>query len=232
MQRHDSAAVAVDRLVVRYPNTQRPVLDIPHWQVEHGQHVFLYGPSGSGKSTLLSVLAGILPASEGEVTVLGQPLGELSSRQCDRFRARHIGMVFQQHNLIPYLSVRDNVLLAAQFADQSRTETLSMLTHLCERMQLPAELQERPAMTLSVGQRQRVAIIRALINRPSLLIADEPTSALDEENRERFMGLLMETLQQQGASMVFVSHDHQLAGHFSQQLDLRTLNQVEYDHVD
>lgn len=220
--------ICVEDLSFRYPKQTDPILAINHWAVQSGETVFLHGPSGSGKSTLLNLLAGILVANRapnrGQIEILGQSLPALGPRQRDRWRARHIGMVFQQFNLIPYLNPIDNVLLAAHFAgtQHPRDQTRELLTAL----DLPESLHQRPAKQLSIGQQQRVAVARALINRPELLIVDEPTSALDTGNRDGFMSLLMDSVAKQNSGLVFVSHDLSLASQFNRVDALTELNQV------
>ncbi|MDY6921938.1 MAG: ABC transporter ATP-binding protein [Pseudomonadota bacterium] len=195
-----------------------------------GAQVFLKGESGAGKSTLLNLLAGILPAAAGQVQLLNQDLAALSSRQRDRFRARHVGMVFQQFNLIPYLNVVDNIRLASHFAGQSAEATETRAQQLFHSLKLDRSLLPQRADHLSVGQQQRVAIARALINDPEILLVDEPTSALDSELRDRFIQLLLEICEQRGSTLVFVSHDMHLAAHFSRIIPLSSINRIKHSH--
>ena|SRR3990167_748574 len=225
-----ASAIAVMGLQFGYPRTGESVLDILNWQVERGTQVFLKGASGSGKSTLLNLLAGILAAPPGSVRLLNQDLAALSSRQRDRFRARHVGMVFQQFNLIPYLSVIDNIQLASHFAGLARSATLERAQQLFDALKLHTALLQQRADQLSVGQQQRVAIARALINGPEILLADEPTSALDSELRDRFIQLLLELCQQQKSTLIFVSHDMQLAHQFSRVVTLDSINRAQHPH--
>lgn len=190
-----------------------------------GEHVFLYGPSGSGKSTLLGLLAGLQVPTRGAVSILGEELSGRSARQRDRFRAQHIGVVFQQFNLIPYLSVVDNVLLASHFGGSRQPSSRSKALDLLTRVNLDDSLHNRLASELSIGQQQRVAIVRALINSPQLLLVDEPTSALDHTNRDAFLSLLFEVVQASGCAMVFVSHDPAIAASFERRDDIADLNQ-------
>lgn len=220
-------AVSIQQLRFAYPSdTAKTVLDIPEWSVAQGESVFLHGPSGTGKSTLLNLLAGILQCREGTLEVLGHSLHAMSGRQRDRFRARHIGFVFQQFNLIPYLNVLDNVLLASYFADRAsgREDALTLL----QELQLDAELCRKKASELSVGQQQRVAIARALISKPEMLIVDEPTSALDTDNRDIFMQLLLELVQRHQMTLLFVSHDRSLDRGFHRSVSLQEFNQAAH----
>ena len=170
---------------------------------------------------MLNLLAGILTTAQGSIEILGQNLSALSTRQRDRFRARRIGIVFQQFNLIPYLNVFDNVRLAAYFGNkenEDRTENTN-----CLRRIGPFDTNKQ-TNALGVGQQQRVAIARALINSPEILIADEPTSALDNDARAAFMQLLTNVCRNQRSTLIFVSHDTSLAQHFQRIVDLTTLN--------
>ncbi len=218
-------AIRIHRLVFSYPGkTPAVVLDIPDWRIQQGERLFLQGPSGSGKSTLLNLLAGILTAAHGSVEILGQNLAALSAHQRDNFRARHIGIVFQQFNLIPYLNVLDNIRLAAYFSGKTDIEQEAL--HLFAALGLDRSLLNKQTNTLSVGQQQRVAIARALINAPEILIADEPTSALDSDARAAFMQLLLELCKDQGNTLIFVSHDNSLAQHFQKVLNLASINRA------
>jgi putative ABC transport system ATP-binding protein len=208
------------------------VLDVPALEVARGETVFLYGPSGSGKTTLLGLLAGVLRPGRGAVHVLGTDLATLSPGQRDAFRAQHIGYVFQQFNLIPYLSVRENITLPARLNAERRARLGGQTLELAAQ-QMAAELQieaylERPVTDLSVGQQQRVAAARALLGAPELVIADEPTSALDTDRREAFLTLLFASCAKAGATLVFVSHDLTLRPLFSRALDLTTLNRAAH----
>lgn len=203
---------------VRFAHAEVPgktVLDIPQWSVPDGQQVFVHGPSGSGKSTLLNLLSGLLPCAEGELRIMGERLDQMSSRQRDRFRANHIGYVFQRFNLIPYLNPIENIELARSFsARKDRASQAEPAEALLESLNVDAAEWQRPTSRLSMGQQQRVAIARALVNRPELLIADEPTSSLDEQNRDAFLAMLTPLVADHRMTLLFVSHDMSLAKHF------------------
>lgn len=215
------SAIALRNLHFAY--AAQTLLHIPDWQVPLGARIFLRGASGSGKSTLLGLLCGVLRPASGELRVLGQDLARMGGRARDRFRARHLGVVFQQFNLVPWLSVRDNVRLAAHFAGAPKNLD-AQLAELSAQLNLGPELLERKAGALSIGQQQRVAVMRALINRPAILLVDEPTSALDQENRDAFMRLLLQTVDACEATLLFASHDQTLAEHFSHHLSMAQLN--------
>ncbi|MBV2263301.1 MAG: ATP-binding cassette domain-containing protein [Thauera sp.] len=224
-------AVRVCGLHYRWPGSAHDCLAIDALQLGAGERVFLRGPSGSGKTTLLSLVGGVILPQAGTVEVAGQVLGALSAGARDRFRADHVGFVFQLFNLLPWLSARDNILLACRFSPQRRARIAAAgrtpaaeAARLAARLDLGAELLERPAAQLSVGQQQRVAAARALIGRPGLVVADEPTSALDADRQQAFIGLLLEECAAAGAALLFVSHDARLAAHFDRVLDLAALN--------
>ena len=150
----------------------------------------------------------------------------LSASQRDQFRAQHIGVIFQQFNLIPYLNILDNIKLAAHFSLYSPAQANETMSYIIDRLSLSQRtLQQR---LLSVGQQQRVAIARALINQPSIIIADEPTSALDSDAKDDFIQLLFESTHQIGSTILFVSHDQSLAKHFERRIQLNDINHPIY----
>ena len=191
------------------------MLDIDELSVRRGERLFIAGPSGSGKSTLLSLLGGVVVPRTGSVEVLDTNLAAMRGWQRDRFRADHVGFVFQMFNLVPYLSVVDNVTLPCRFSDRRRQRAESRSTTVdgeARRLLAALELDhdgllERSVVELSIGQQQRVAAARALIGEPEIVIADEPTSALDEGTRERFLELLFAECERAHTTLLFVSHD-------------------------
>ncbi|MDB5815923.1 MAG: transporter related [Rhodocyclales bacterium] len=221
--------VELSDLVFSWPRQRAACLDLAEFSLTPGEDVFLHGESGSGKSTLLALLAGVLLPQQGVVRLLGQNYDDISSARRDRLRVDHIGFIFQQFNLLPYLTVLDNVLLPCRFSARRRTQSKDahataerLLTHL----DLDRSLWARPATALSVGQQQRVAAARALIGRPELLIADEPTSALDAARQVGFLNLLRSECAASGAALLFVSHDQRLAAHFSRVVSLPQINRA------
>jgi putative ABC transport system ATP-binding protein len=218
-------AIAVHDLRFRWPRAARDVLAIDALEIGAGEAVFLHGPSGCGKSTLLGLLAGVLVARQGRVEVLGRDWGALAGARRDAHRADHVGYVFQQFNLLPYLSVLDNVRLPCRFSKRRAARTPAGAPEaLLDRVALPRERWSSPAAELSVGQQQRVAAARALVGAPELVIADEPTSALDAALRDDFMALLLGACREHGSTLVFVSHDERLAERFDRRLSLPALN--------
>jgi putative ABC transport system ATP-binding protein len=225
--------IAIRGLVHRWPGGTAPVLDLPALEIAAGEQVFVRGPSGCGKSTLLGLVAGVLVAAPGEVVVGGVDWASLKTASRDTRRAAMLGVIFQQFNLLPYLSVLDNVLLPTRLSPEraARCEAgaAAEARALLARMGLPESAWPRPAARLSVGQQQRVAAARALIGRPALVLADEPTSALDSDTRDTFMALLRERCTAHGSTLVFVSHDRRLAEGFDTVLDLPALNRAAFD---
>lgn len=218
---------------VRYawPRAARDVLVIDALDIGAGETVFLHGPSGCGKSTLLSLLAGVLLPREGSVALAGRSWSELPAAARDRHRADHVGYLFQQFNLLPWLPVIDNVLLGCRFsparsarAAQRSGSPQAQARTLLQRIGLPQSAWNKPASELSVGQQQRVAAARALVGAPEVVIADEPTSALDAALRDGFMEVLLGECRAGGSTLVFVSHDERLAARFDRALALPELN--------
>lgn len=223
------AAVALHEVRFAYRGGAN-VLDIQALHIARGERIFLHGPSGSGKTTLLGLIAGVLAPTVGRVQVLGEDLGALGSAGRDRFRAAHIGYVFQMFNLIPYLSVRENITLPVRLSRLRRARLGGAApdeeaTRLAAGLEIDALL-DAPTAALSVGQQQRVAVARALMGAPELIVCDEPTSALDADRRDRFLELLFASVQKAGSTLVFVSHDLSLAERFGRTLALAQLNRA------
>jgi putative ABC transport system ATP-binding protein len=232
-----SALLQLQDLRFRWPGAASDTIAIDRFELLAGEAVFMHGPSGCGKSTLLSLVAGVLKPDGGQLCLLDSELSTMSSAQRDRFRADHVGYIFQQFNLLPYLSVRDNVLLACRFskrrAERAAQDGSAAATaeQLLEAVGLGADFWHRRADRLSVGQQQRVAAARALIGRPELVIADEPTSALDEARRDNFMRLLLDACHLAGSALLFVSHDMRLAAQFDRTVELPSLNRAAAPEV-
>ncbi|WP_071872511.1 ATP-binding cassette domain-containing protein [Atopomonas hussainii] len=227
-----SAVLSLTDLQFAWPQ-QALLLDIPQFELQRSERLFLKGPSGSGKTTLLGLLGGIQLPQQGQLTLHGTALGQLKPAARDHFRADHIGYIFQQFNLLPFLDVLGNVLLPCRFSQRRAARAVerhgsleNAAAHLLNHLGLPNELHTRRADALSIGQQQRVAAARALIGSPELIIADEPTSALDYDSREAFIRLLFNECEEAGASLMFVSHDQSLAPLFDRVVDLQQLNRV------
>lgn len=215
-----------------HKNDNKPTLTISELVIKKGERVFLHGPSGSGKSTLLTLLAGINTATSGDVFILNKNLNTLSNTNRDVFRADHIGYIFQNFNLLPYLTPIENVILGCQFSKSRQKVALKQsaslnqeATRLLNALGLTEQYHKKDVATLSVGQQQRVAAARAFIGSPELIIADEPTSALDTNNRESFIKLLFEQAKHSNSTLVFVSHDESLQPLFDRSINLISLQE-------
>lgn len=222
-----SPIISLKALSFAWPG-QPELLHIPSLELNRGEHLFIQGPSGSGKSTLLNLITGFLSGFSGQILIADQPLDALSRRQIDRLRADHLGILFQQFNLLPYLDLIENVCLPCRFSELRKQAALKHsdtvakeAERLLTRLGLDiAKLRKRPLSSLSIGQQQRVAAARSLIGSPSLIIADEPTSALDPTNRDRFIELLLEESVHSGSTLILVSHDPELGTGFQHHLSL------------
>jgi putative ABC transport system ATP-binding protein len=207
-----------------------PILRVDELRVETGKRIFLYGPSGSGKTTLLGLITGILQPQQGSCQVLGKELTQMSMSARDQHRGAHMGYIFQSFNLIPYLSVRQNIALPCLVHAERRRKIVAAsiadeVDRLLHRLELSTHL-DRNVKKLSTGQQQRVAIARAVIGRPSLVIADEPTSSLDTDRQQAFLDLLFEVCAEADATLVFVSHDRSLMPRFDQQIALSDVSRL------
>ncbi|HVT79797.1 MAG TPA: ABC transporter ATP-binding protein [Phycisphaerae bacterium] len=207
-----------------------PVVDVEQFSLTAGEQVALLGSSGSGKTTLLHLLAGILAADSGEIAyaIAGTPpanLSLLSEAARDHFRGQHIGYIFQTHHLLPGLTALENVLLGMSFT--GRRADRPWATHLLERVGLSHRLAYKPGK-MSVGQQQRVAVARALANRPQLVLADEPTGALDSTSALQTMELIRSLCTEVNAALLLVTHDLAIAGKLSKQLQLTAINRAAH----
>ena len=215
---------------INFSYDEEIILNIPSLSIKRGGKVFIHGPSGSGKSTLLNLIAGVIKPNFGSVSILGKNLGLLADHEKDRYRGDHIGFVFQSFNLIPYLTIFENILLPLKSSkirfcnirDNINNEIHRISDHLKIR-----DLLSNKSTDLSVGQQQRVAVARALIGNPEIIIADEPTSSLDEDITASFMKLLIEEHKEKNFTLVFVSHDKSLAKYFDREINFNDINGVE-----
>lgn len=223
-------SIDIKQLTYRWPQ-QPTLIDIPELTVKQGEAVLIRGESGSGKSTLLNLLAGVLSPTTGHIQLLGQPFSGYSGRQRDLFRADYIGYIFQQFNLLPYLSTVQNVILPSQISSIRKQNVLrhfkspeAAAHHWLSKFNLDKSLLSKPAAQLSIGQQQRVAAARALIGTPRIILADEPTSALDQVNAHTFMQALLQEVHAINSTLIFVSHDSSLASHFDRCIELPTVS--------
>jgi putative ABC transport system ATP-binding protein len=222
---HELPTVRLTDVSFAWPG-QKPLIEIDNLTIEAGETVFIAGPSGCGKSTLLNLIGGLMRPQRGEIFLAEKNLTALSGPARDRLRGERMGFIFQQFNLLPYLTVLDNVTLPARLSTFKRKRAEKAFgsfetaaKELLTRLDLSENLWTRPVTTLSVGQQQRVAAARALLGQPPLIMADEPTSALDIEHRKSFVDLLLTQSQKEGISVLFVSHDRSLSSLFKRNLD-------------
>ena len=228
----EESAISIKNLGFSWLDGRPEVIDIPALDIELGESVFLHGPSGCGKSTLISLLAGVTLPSRGKINVLNETISSMNGARRDRFRADHVGLIFQMFNLVPYLSVVENVTLPCGFS-QSRKAKITKTgmspeqeaKRLLDSLDLAdPKLQKASVADLSVGQQQRVAAARALIGSPELVIADEPTSALDNERAHSFVELLFAECRANNSTLLFISHDMTLARHFDRVVSFQEVN--------
>lgn len=222
------ALLNLSQLKFKYPKSERGRLEINHFEVQHGEKIFLFGPSGSGKTTFLELIAGVLTPASGSIQIDGTDLTQLSPVQRDAYRADKISYIFQSFNLIPYLSVIENIALPLYLSTEKRRvvpkeQELKTIQSIASRLGIH-DLLTHTTGELSVGQQQRVAAARALIGQPKLILADEPTSALDFDHREKFLRLLFELCKEHSISLVFVSHDRSLQTLFDRVVALSDIN--------
>jgi putative ABC transport system ATP-binding protein len=203
---------------LRQQYANRVVLDVPEWDVAPGAHALVLGPSGSGKSTLINAIAGLLTPTAGEVRVAGANVAALAPGARDAFRARNIGLVMQTLHLIGVLDVAGNLALARSLAGLPRDD--ARISEVLSRLGVAA-LKDRRASRLSLGEQQRVAVARAVVNRPKLILADEPTSALDDANCEATLQLLFAQAEECGATLVVATHDKRIVHRFAHSLVLQ-----------
>jgi len=197
--------VRVSSLTYRYSSDKK--LIFPDLRVEKGGACLLLGNSGSGKTTMLHLIGGLLKIQEGEISIAGQDISQLSETGIDRFRGKHLGFVFQRNHLIPSLNVAENLLLAPYLANVKANT--GRVEEVLEHLGLAGK-KNSGVRELSQGQAQRVAIGRAVINKPDVILADEPTSALDDENCQRVIGLLMDISKWNDSTLIIATHDQRL----------------------
>ena len=208
-------------VVFAWPGRNAFTLSIDRFALHKGERLLLIGPSGGGKSTFLSLLAGIVTPQAGVIDLLGTDIARLRGAARDRFRAAHLGIIFQMFNLLPYGSVIDNVVLPLSFSAGRRERAeaeggaKAAAARLLQSLGIEPSLHGASAANLSVGQQQRVAAARALIGSPELVVADEPTSSLDRNRQQAFLDLLFADLAAANATLIMVSHDESLAARFT-----------------
>lgn len=208
----------------RQPNGElTAILDVPSYELAEGEQAVLIGPSGCGKTTLLHVIAGITRADKGKIEIDDVNMSRFSESGRDRIRADKLGYVFQTFNLLPGFSALENVLLGMTFA--SKKISRSRAKELLDRVGLSHRMRNRPT-ALSVGEQQRVAVARALANRPSVLLADEPTANVDPKNQQQIVDLIRDRCSEENIALVIVTHSMEVAEQFDRVDRLDELNRV------
>ncbi len=207
--------ISVSNLAYRYSTATS--IAFPDFTVAKGQHFLLLGESGSGKTTLLHLIGGLLRNYIGKINVENVELSSLTESALDQFRGKHIGFIFQRNHLISALSVEKNLMLSPYLAglpaDKHKVSEILVSLGLTEK-------RSHKVTELSQGQAQRIAIARALMNNPSILLADEPTSALDDKNCERVIHLLLDAARANNSTLIVATHDHRLKGVIKDQIHL------------
>jgi len=199
---------------------------IPELKISEGEKVLLLGESGSGKTTLLSLISGFLSPISGDIYLNEKNINSLSARNRDQYRSDNIGIIFQQFNLLPYANVIDNIILPLYFSKVRASKIINQketAINLCKSLRLPDTVTSMQASNLSVGQQQRVAVARALIGNPSLVIADEPTSSLDSDAQNIFLDLMFAQIEKNNSSLLMVSHDTSLSSYFDRVIDINEI---------
>jgi putative ABC transport system ATP-binding protein len=205
----------------------KEILNIEELSIKNGEKVFIFGPSGFGKSTLLNLISGVLSPTEGELLVMGHDIKKMNANKRDIFRGERVGYIFQIFNLIPYLTVKENIVLPCLINKNrgSESDFQKQADELISKLNLGDHIMKLPT-ELSIGQQQRVAQARALIGKPEIVIADEPTSSLDEFNTKEFMELLLSEWEKRKFTLVFVSHDERLQKYFDRTISLPDINKA------
>ncbi len=213
----------VKKTFVQPDGSKTPILDVPQFALAAGEQAVLIGPSGCGKTTLLHIIAGITRPTSGSVKIDNVEITKFSEAVCDRVRANKLGYVFQTFNLLPAFTALENVMLGMTFS--SGRASASRARGLLERVGLGHRLNSRPK-TMSVGEQQRVAVARALANRPKILLADEPTANVDPGNQQQVIDLIRENCLQENVALLIVTHAMEVANQFSRVDRLDQINLV------
>jgi ABC-type lipoprotein export system ATPase subunit len=204
-------------------NERIKILDIPQWHIDKGEQIAVFGPSGSGKSTLLHILSGLLLPTRGDVEVCGEFIHRLSESQRDHFRARYMGYIFQNFNLLQGYTALENVLMGMTFSPGKGDKTIA--GKLLEQVGLGGKMKRRPSQ-LSFGEQQRVSVARSIANKPQLILADEPTGSLDPHNSVEVIKILKEVCREHGCSLIIVSHNMDMISLFEHIVDFKKLNRA------
>jgi len=213
--------IQISNLKYSYPQSEFK-LSIEALNVPHNNSLGIIGPSGSGKTTLLQLISGILKPDSGNIFLDKFRVGDLTKIESRKWRASNIGFVFQDFQLFEYLNVAENILMPLHISKANIKQGKKRMLNLCENAGIDHLLDKKPGR-ISQGEKQRVALIRALIHNPKLILADEPTGNLDPENKEIAIKLLLQFSKENNATLIAVTHDHELLHHFNEILDFKTL---------
>lgn len=222
----DDSIVKIESLRFQWSKNNNFKIFVPKLEVGRGKKVLFLGESGSGKTTLLSLICGFLEPLSGSISINDKIISDLTSTNKDAYRSDNIGIIFQQFNLLPYANVIDNIILPLYFSKQRSKKVenkINAAMTLCDQLRLPESILNQKASNLSVGQQQRVAVARALIGSPSIIVADEPTSSLDTEAQELFLDLMFDQISKNSSTLLMVSHDKSLTNYFDQVIDINEI---------
>lgn len=222
----DDSIVKIESLRFQWSKNNSFKIFVPKLEVGRGKKVLFLGESGSGKTTLLSLICGFLEPFSGSISINDKIISNLTSINKDTYRSDNIGIIFQQFNLLPYANVIDNIILPLYFSKQRSKKVenkINAAMNLCDQLRLPESILNQKASNLSVGQQQRVAVARALIGSPSIIVADEPTSSLDTEAQELFLDLMFDQISKNSSTLLMVSHDKSLTNYFDQVIDINEI---------
>ena len=222
----DDSIVKIESLRFQWSKNNNFKIFVPKLEVGRGKKVLFLGESGSGKTTLLSLICGFLEPLSGSISINDKIISDLTSTNKDAYRSDNIGIIFQQFNLLPYANVIDNIILPLYFSKQRSKKVenkINAAMNLCGQLRLPESILNQKASNLSVGQQQRVAVARALIGSPSIIVADEPTSSLDTEAQELFLDLMFDQISKNSSTLLMVSHDKSLTNYFDHVIDINEI---------
>ena len=222
----NDSIVKIESLRFQWSKNNNFKIFVPKLEVGRGKKVLFLGESGSGKTTLLSLICGFLEPLSGSISINDKIISDLTSTNKDAYRSDNIGIIFQQFNLLPYANVIDNIILPLYFSKQRSKKVenkINAAMNLCDQLRLPESILNQKASNLSVGQQQRVAVARALIGSPSIIVADEPTSSLDTEAQELFLDLMFDQISKNSSTLLMVSHDKSLTNYFDQVIDINEI---------
>ncbi len=222
----DDSIVKIESLRFQWSKNNNFKIFVPKLEVGRGKKVLFLGESGSGKTTLLSLICGFLEPLSGSISINDKIISDLTSTNKDAYRSDNIGIIFQQFNLLPYANVIDNIILPLYFSKQRSKKVenkINAAMSLCDQLRLPESILNQKASNLSEGQQQRVAVARALIGSPSIIVADEPTSSLDSEAQKLFLDLMFDQISKNSSTLLMVSHDKSLTNYFDQVIDINEI---------